>query len=36
VICLKEEELDKMEVMPYTHPNDALLTLSPAIIQTFF
>jgi hypothetical protein len=35
-ICLKEEELDDMEAMPYTHPDDASLTLSPAIIQTFF
>jgi hypothetical protein len=25
-----------MGVMPYTHPNDASLTLGPAIIQTFF
>jgi hypothetical protein len=35
-ICLKEEELDNMEAMPYTHPDDDLLTLGPAIIQTFF
>jgi hypothetical protein len=35
-ICLKEEELDDMEAMPYTHPDDALLTLGPTIIQTFF
>jgi hypothetical protein len=35
-ICLKEDELDDLETMPYTHPDDALLTLSPAIIQTFF
>jgi hypothetical protein len=35
-ICLKEEELDNIETMPYTHPDDALLTLGPAIIQTFF
>jgi hypothetical protein len=25
-----------MEIMPYTHPDDALLTLGPTIIQTFF
>jgi hypothetical protein len=35
-ICLKEEELDDLEAIPYTHPDDASLTLSPAIIQTFF
>jgi hypothetical protein len=35
-ICLKEEELDDLETMPYTHPDDASITLGPAIIQTFF
>jgi hypothetical protein len=35
-ICLKEEELDNIETMPYIHPDDALLTLGPTIIQTFF
>jgi hypothetical protein len=35
-ICLKEEEIDDLEAMPYTHPNDASLTLGPAIIQSFF
>jgi hypothetical protein len=35
-ICLKEEEVDNFEAMPYTHPDDASLTLSPAIIQSFF
>jgi hypothetical protein len=35
-ICLKEEEIDNCEAMPYTHPDDALITLGPAIVQTFF
>jgi hypothetical protein len=35
-ICLKEGEIDDSEAMPYTHPDDASLTLGPAIIQTFF
>jgi hypothetical protein len=35
-ICLKEEEIDNFEAMPYNHPDDASLTLGPAIIQSFF
>jgi hypothetical protein len=35
-ICLKEEEVNDFEAMPYTHPNDASLTLGPTIIQSFF
>jgi hypothetical protein len=35
-ICLKKEELDNIETMPYTHPDDASITLGPTIIQTFF
>jgi hypothetical protein len=35
-VCLKEGEVDNLETMPYNHPDDASLTLGPAIIQTFF
>jgi hypothetical protein len=36
VIWLKEEELDNMKAMPYTHPDDARVTFGSAIIQSFF
>jgi hypothetical protein len=35
-ICLKEGEIDDLEAMPYIHPDNALVTLGPAIVQTFF
>jgi hypothetical protein len=34
-ICLKEEELDNMETMPYTHPDNVVSTLHSATLQTF-